>query len=118
MNPLTLKHAFGKVSFVEKPAAVLWRYTITSTRKSVSVAPPIFEIGGKEITASLVNIKPLGKKRKLSNGATESIFVGDFAKVKGLQLKLVFRIVPNNPVVRFHYQLLSETPVALTKKTG
>lgn len=118
MNTPSLSHAFGKIDLVEKSSRVLWRYKVKSTGRVIEIAPPRFEVGDKEIVASLVNIKAVVARRKLSNGAVESIFVGDFAKAKGLQLKLIFRVVPNNPIVRFQYQLLSRTPVALTKQAG
>ncbi len=118
MNSENLSHVFGKIHFIEKSSKVLWRYTIKVTRKSIDIAPPIFEVGGEEIVASLVNIKPVGLKRRLSNGTEESVFIGDFTQAKGLRLKLIFRIAPDNPVVRFYYQLLSKTSVTLTKKEG
>ena len=117
MKPSSLLHQFGKIEIVGSSKA-LWRYTIKSAAKAIDIAPPVFEISGRPVAATLRNIRAAGKPRKFPNGATESIFTGDFAKAPGLRLRIVFRVVPANPVIRFRYELESETPVALTKKSG
>jgi alpha-galactosidase len=117
MNSLSLSHHFGRMDLAES-SSILWRYKIKATGRNIAIAPPAFEIDGKLVTACLKKIRPAGKPRKLSNGAIESVFIGDLARAKGLRLQITFRMVPENPVVRFKYELQSDRPVSLTKETG
>jgi len=117
MNPLSLSNHFGRIDLVAS-SSTLWRYRIKATGRSIAIAPPVFEINGVPVTASLKKIRPADNPRKLSNGAIESVFVGDLAKVAGARLQLTFRVIPDNPVVRFKYELQSDRPVSLTKKSG
>jgi alpha-galactosidase len=117
MKPLSLSHRFGKIELVES-SATLWRYQIKATGRRIAIGPPVFEIEGRPVTAGLKKIRAVDKPRELSNGAVESIFIGELARLKGVRLQLTFRLVPDNPVVRFKYELQSDRPLALTKKTG
>jgi len=116
--PPSIRHSFGKIDFPVASSRALWRYTITTLGQSVDIAPPVFEIDGKPLPAVLKNVKPAGKPCKLANGAVEHSFIGDFARAPGLRLKLTFRVVPANPVIRFKYELQSATQATLTKKSG
>ncbi len=117
MKPLSLSHQFGRIDLLES-SATLWRYQIKATGRSIALAPPVFEIDGKPIVASLKKIRSAGKPRKLANGAVEAVFIGDLAQAKELRLQMTFRLVPANPVIRFKYELQSSHPIALTKKAG
>lgn len=55
---------------------------------------------------------------ELPNGAREYAFLGDVASEPGLHLKLVFRAAQDDPIVRFHYEVMSDTPRHLTKPEG
>jgi alpha-galactosidase len=82
------------------------------------VAAPTVSVDGRDITLGLDAVRALGPPRQLPNGCSEYAFIGDVPGEAGLQLKVVFRVADNDPVVRFHYEILSDRPRHLTKPSG
>lgn len=99
-------------------ADCLWSYTVKASGHVLRVAPPVFEIAGREVAAVLTDIAPLGLPQCLPNGVMEQAFAGRFAADPDLMLELVFRLAPDNPVVRFRYRLGSTRGTTLTKAGG
>jgi len=91
----------------------LW--TLTTGPSRFAFAPPTFAIDGRAVTAALSSPKRESEPRQLTNGVTEHRFSGQFANCPALSLEMIFRIAPDNPVLRFRY-ILHAMPEA--KMTG
>ena len=98
--------------------AVLWDYSARGSDRRHDVAAPVFNIDGRDVTMGLKTVSPLGAPRELPNGCREYTFIGDVSKETGLHLKVVFRAATDDPIVRFHYEVLSDIPRRLTKPAG
>lgn len=96
----------------------LWRYVVKVTNQAFDIAPPRFEVEGKLTSAALEAIGQTQDPTVLSNGVTEFWYMADVPSDEGLQLTLVFRVAPDNPVVRFRYELASRSLTRLTKEQG
>ncbi|MGE5557255.1 MAG: alpha-galactosidase [Bacillota bacterium] len=96
----------------------LWSYEVIKTGRVFIIAPPLFEIEGKTITAELNAIKLPGNPVTLANGAIEHVAKGKFKDDPRLSLEIAFRIAPDNPVVRFRYILRSDAVLRMTKQSG
>jgi alpha-galactosidase len=112
-----LTHQFGTLE-VKESRQTLWQYVVKDTQRVIEIAPPVFEINERTIIASLKNIHRCGEARKLDHGVIEAIFIGELTEAPGVRLQLRFRLVPDNAIIRFQYELQSEQPIALTKKLG
>ena len=99
-------------------ASVLWDYSARGVDRRHYVSAPVFNLDGRDVTMGLKTVRPLGAPRELPNGCIECTFVGDVYGEAGLHLKVVFRTAEDDPVVRFRYEILSDTPRHLTKPTG
>lgn len=99
-------------------ASVLWDYSARGVDRRHDVAAPVFNLDGRDVTMGLRTVRALGAPRELPNGCKEYAFVGDVSGEAGLHLKVVFRTAEDDPVVRFHYEVLSDTPRHLTKPAG
>lgn len=96
----------------------LWQYTLLKTGKTYSFQAPEFEIDGKLCRAILSSVKIDGEPIRLKNGVKEFVMVGNLKSLPEVTLKATFQVSPDNPVVKFHYELLSEKEHRLTKSTG
>jgi len=106
-----------KIEVVGEPN-VLWRYVCKDSSQSFDISPPRFEIDGRDLTASITNIKTVDSPKTLPNRVLEYRYSGVFKDDQTLSLELVFRVPASNPVVRFQYRLLSTTDHKLTKQNG
>jgi len=106
-----------KISLINS-GECLWQYNIVKTGKSFSFLPPEFEIDGKLISAKLSSVSIIGTPEKLINGTTEYTAEGNLAEIPDITLRITFRIPENNPVIKFRYELLSNSPHKLTKTSG
>jgi alpha-galactosidase len=97
---------------------VLWMYNNIQTDKIVSVNAPVFEIDGKVVSFENVDFGQETESRVLRNGVVEYQLSGTVQKQKDLLLKIIFRIAPDNPILRFCYVLESTSEHHLTKTTG
>lgn len=93
---------------------VLWRCHAGPV--TIGVPPPTVELDGEPVTlaARLAHTNTTA----LPNGAVEDVFEGQVDGQDGLLLRLRCRTAPDNPVVRFRYELVSSTPRRLTKAAG
>ena len=111
MPNLTIRNESLFIEMVGSPES-LWVYSGPHPRK---IAPPAFEIDGVTRVAALKGIRECARPAALANGCTEYRFEGTFADDPALSLEMVFRLAPENPVVRFRYVLKSREPKRLTK---
>jgi alpha-galactosidase len=96
---------------------ILWSYTELKSKKEYSFTGPVFEIDGREVAADLLNISVVGEPKVLPNGVTEYLVEGIYRNDQDLKLLIRFHLSPDNPVVRFNYELIPEKEVRLTKST-
>lgn len=102
---------------VEGSAETLWSYRLESSGETYAVSPPVFEIDGRIRETALSEITET-VMLDLANGSREYRLRGSFRENDSLRLEIVFRVAPNNPVVRFRYRLLARETSSLTKQTG
>jgi alpha-galactosidase len=93
----------------------LWQYTVVKSGKTFSFHAPEFEIEGKTVSARLSSFAMIGTPQILINGTNEYIAEGSFSEIPDITLRIIFRIPDNNPVIKFRYELLSNSPHKLTK---
>ncbi len=115
-GPLVFENERCRVQIREGKGS-LWRYEIASGR-SYEVEPPSFEVDGQARVCNLRKIRIYGEPVTLFNGVTERRFSGQLADAPDLSLELIFRLSPDNPVVRFHYVLHCDANHRLTKVSG
>jgi alpha-galactosidase len=96
----------------------LWDYSAKGVDRRHAIAAPTFNLDGRDVRMNITAVSLFGAARDLPNGCREYSFVGDVAGEAGLQLKIVFRVADDDPVVRFHYELLSDRARYLTKPAG
>lgn len=98
--------------------SVLWDYSSRGSNQHHDIAAPVFNIDGRDVAMELKSVSPLGVPKELLNGCREYTFVGQVAKEASLHLKVVFRAAKDDPIVRFHYEVLCDTQRRLTKPAG
>jgi alpha-galactosidase len=96
----------------------LWQLTVLRTGKSFSFNSPEFEIDGKEVSAKLSSVTLFGSPEKLANGTSEYTLVGNLTEISDITLRMIFRLPDNNPVIKFRYELLTNSTHKLTKTKG
>jgi alpha-galactosidase len=99
-------------------STTLWDYSLKGVNRRHALAAPVFSVDGRDVMMNIEAVRPFGPDRQLPNGCREYSFVGDVPGEAGLQIKLVFRLAEDDPVVRFHYEILSDRTRHLTKPTG
>ncbi len=97
---------------------VFWTYTVAATGETFAFAPPVFEMDGRAVTAATDALRPGGAVRTLPNGVAEHRWQGAVAGEPGLTITVVWQVSPDNPVVRFRYELGSASARRLTKTGG
>jgi len=95
----------------------LWTYTGKACA-AVNVAAPVFHVDGKTVPAGLKDIRPMRGPQNVGDLCSEHHVLGTFVERPDLSLKMIFRIAPDCPVVRFRYVLKSKTACMLTKAAG
>jgi len=116
-GPPAIESRFATIE-LHSGGAPLWDYSVRGIDRRHGVAAPTFNLDGRDVTLGIEAAKPLGKPIDLANGCREYAFTGDVPGEAGLQLRVVFRIAEDDPVVRFHYEILSDRPRHLTKPGG
>ncbi len=94
-----------------------WTYQGANGR-TIPFAGPVIEIDGQPVGGPLADLREAGPARKLASGVQEFQAEGRFARQPSLRVKLVFRLPPDNPVVRFRYEIYSTAGQKLTRATG
>jgi alpha-galactosidase len=96
----------------------LWSYRLTASGSEYRIAPPVFNVDNRRVTAQLAGLTRSKEPARLSNGATEYAYEGAFAGLPSLSLTLLFRVAPDCPIVRFSYILKAAEEHTLTKPSG
>jgi len=96
----------------------LWEYSILKTGKTYSFQAPEFEIDGKIIKAILNAVNAAAEPLVLKNGVKEYSMEGTLKDLPEITMKATFQVSPDNPVVKFRYELHSEKEHRLTKSKG
>ncbi|WP_420458806.1 alpha-galactosidase [Neolewinella sp.] len=96
----------------------LWRYTLKAGGVSLELEPPQFEIDGAQVSGEVDEFTVAAAPRTLLNGVTEYRFSGALSQLPGVQLSILVRLAPDNPVVRFAYGLSGGADHKLTKAGG
>ncbi len=95
----------------------IWQYHLWRSNKTIDIEPPVFEIDGKLISGMVSNFK-IGRGATFNNSVSEYIAEGRLRQDSSIQLSIRFRIAAKNPVVRFSYQLTSNSTHHFSKKMG
>ncbi len=95
----------------------MWTYTVAVTNKTLVFKPPVFEIDGRYIQATIIRYTP-GPLTRLGNGENEQIFKGPISKDKTIQCAVTFRWAEDNPIIRFRYVLTSNAGHHFSKSSG
>ena len=87
----------------------LWTLSARGTDASLRVAPPVFEIDGRDVVAAggattRAPSSRVGCPANVDEYAFETAVRGQ----EGLRLRTVFRFAKDSPVVRFRYELLAD----------
>ncbi|GAC1488756.1 MAG: hypothetical protein NVS1B13_17560 [Flavisolibacter sp.] len=93
-------------------------YFLKRNSKSINLTFPCFEIDGRKTLAILNNVKLVKTETLAINEATEYQIRGNFNNNSGISLIAVFRIAPDNAVLRFHYLLRTKESELLSKQSG
>ena len=120
-QPLAAADAFHRgLVEISIPATrdILWSYKLKGSARELPIAPPVFEVDGKPITAVLSRVHPSSVPITLNNGTTEYSYEGGIAGNPELSLRILFRVSEDNPIVRFCYILRSAKLHCLTKSSG
>jgi alpha-galactosidase len=96
----------------------LWQYTLLKSGKTYSFQAPEFEIDGKLCRAVLSELRMNNEPIALKKGVKEYYMEGNLKDLPEITLRATFQVSPDNPVVKFRYELLSEKEHRLTKSTG
>ncbi len=88
------------------------------TGKTYSFQAPEFEIDGKIIKAILNAVNAAAEPLVLKNGVKEYSMEGTLKDLPEITMKATFQVSPDNPVVKFRYELHSEKEHRLTKSKG
>ncbi|HXQ81933.1 MAG TPA: alpha-galactosidase [Opitutaceae bacterium] len=117
VEPPGIQTRFATIGF-HAGSSDLWDYAAKGVGRRHGIAAPTISVDQRDVALSLVAVKPLGSPKELPNGCREYAFIGDVVGETGLRLKVVFRAAEDDPVVRFHYEILSDRPRHLTKPEG
>jgi len=96
----------------------LWSYTIKSNATSLKIKPPSFEIDGKNVVCNVTEFLRATDPVLLKNNIKEYVFEGKIQSDTSLKLKIIFRLSPENAVVRYRYILSGSKKSKLTKANG
>lgn len=108
-----IENALVVVTLAGKP--MHWSYQVRNGGERMVIQAPVFEVDGKAVSMAVRHWTRKTSPVRLRNGATEYRFSGTVAADSSLHLNLVFRMAPDNPVVRFQYVLCTSKPHRLTK---
>jgi alpha-galactosidase len=96
----------------------LWGYGAEKGNSAHRFAPPSFAIDGKQLSAQVRHLTPIGSPTHLNNGATEYYVEGVLAQDPHLQLRIQFQVNDETPVIRFRYLLKGDQPRTLSAPSG
>jgi alpha-galactosidase len=96
----------------------LWEYRIKHNGALLQIKPPIVEIDGNSILCSVDTFKMFSEPEIFKNGVSEYVFHGKVKSTSEIDLKLIFRLSPDNAVLRYKYVLSGSGKSKLTKSKG
>ena len=96
----------------------LWEYGPVQSGSAYKFSPPVFAVGGKQITARVSQFVQAAPPVVLDNGAVEYHFTGTLRDDSRLKLDILLQINDGTPIVRFRYVLKSDQPTGLTTIKG
>ncbi|MDR3717451.1 MAG: alpha-galactosidase [Bryobacteraceae bacterium] len=102
---------------VETGAPQWWSYQPPTGRR-IEFSGPSFEIDGQAVSDSLSDLQPPAAPRRLATGVSEYRVEARLNRHPSLHATLIFRLAPDNPVVRFRYELYSTSGEKLTRASG
>jgi alpha-galactosidase len=94
-----------------------FNYSLQHEQKQWKVTLPKVEINGELKQLKAGDWRKLTDAKLLRNGATEYSFIAD-ASMPTLSMACWFRVAPDNPVVKFRFELFAKEVMQLTKVTG
>lgn len=95
-----------------------WSYQVRPGGQVHEFTGAALEIDGSVVRDSLSGIRQAAAPRHLASGVTEYRFEGVLAKHRSMRAALVFRLAPDNPVVRFRYEISSQDQEVHSRSTG
>ncbi len=96
----------------------LWEYKIKSKGASLKIKAPVFEINGNSVVCSVDKFNRLSEPVVLTNGVSEYVFQGNVKALPELKIKVIFRLSPDNAVLRYKYVISGSENIKLTKSKG
>lgn len=96
----------------------LWIYIVAASGHRIPISPPVFEIDGVEVTASVMSLEASGEAKYLPNEVSEFRVIGPLDNDPDLSLEIVYHIAATNPIVRVRYILHSARNRRLTRAAG
>lgn len=102
---------------LENGAPQWWTYQAEGGR-SIPFMGPVLEIDGRPLASSLTDLREAAPARTLASGVREFQAKGRFTSAPSMYATLIFRLAPDNPVVRFRYEIYSTGGGKLTRAAG
>jgi alpha-galactosidase len=96
----------------------LWQYTVVKTGRTFAFQPPQFEIDGNRYTALLSSVRLDDNPLLLKNGVKVFKVKGSFLQMPDISMSISFQVSEKNPIVRFRYEIFSQSEHKLTKNEG
>ncbi len=102
---------------LENGTSQWWTYQAGSGR-GIPFSGPTIEVDGQPVAGPLADVRQAAPARTLASGVQEFQAEAAFQQRPSLRVKLVFRLAPDNPVVRFRYEVYGPAGRKLTRATG
>ncbi|WNR42981.1 hypothetical protein [Paenibacillus roseipurpureus] len=116
---MTIEWSTGGIKVnVNGLAEDFWSYEMADGGGRLTFHAPVLEIDGRSTRVELEQMALVGESVELRNGTRETVVEGTLRSDSYIRMKLVFRIAPDNPVVRFRYRWSSRSDRRLTKASG
>ena len=96
----------------------LWSYKVKQNGVFLHIFPPTFEVDGESVVCNLKELSLEPGPKTFINGVTEYVVFGKIISQPTLRMKIIFRVAPDNAVVRYRYVLDGGKKNKLTKSTG
>lgn len=93
------------------------QYQISGSNEALDLALPVLEVEGKQIS-ELESLKLNGNPVVLRNKVVQYKYTGSYKDNPSVGLHIYFQVSPDNPVVRFRYELSDTKGLKFTKISG
>jgi len=98
-----------RIELTSQPQA-LWTLAPASRAPAHAMAPPVFPLDGKQVTAVPTRLERVGEPVSLGSDLVEHRFRGVLAQDPSLALEVRFRLSDLSPILRFQYRLTASVP--------